>query len=80
MVSVRCKMIVKEVLTKLRLHYILVELGEVEIMENLSTEQHNEVKAALFESGLELMDDKRSVLTLPFPDPSDPGDCSKVSL
>ncbi|MGB4398201.1 MAG: AraC family transcriptional regulator, partial [Daejeonella sp.] len=38
------------------------ELGEVEIMENLSTEQRNEVKAALFESGLELMDDKRSVL------------------
>ena len=62
MVSVRCKMIVKEELTKLGLHYIIVELGEVDIMENISPEQREEVKAALFHSGLELMDDKRSVL------------------
>lgn len=62
MVSVRCKMIVKEVLTKLGLHYIIVELGEVDIMENISSEQRDQVKAALFHAGLELMDDKRSVL------------------
>ena len=62
MVSIRCKMIVKEELTKLGLHYIIVELGEVDIMENISLEQREEVKAALFHSGLELMDDKRSVL------------------
>ncbi|WP_411273072.1 helix-turn-helix domain-containing protein [Daejeonella sp.] len=62
MVSIRCKMIVKEELTKLGLHYIIVELGEVDIMENISLEQWEEVKAALFLSGLELMDDKRSVL------------------
>jgi AraC-like DNA-binding protein len=55
-------MIVKEELTKLGLHYIIVELGEVDIMENISSEQREEVKAALFHSGLELMDDKRSVL------------------
>ena len=62
MVSVRCKMIVKQELTKLGLHFIIVELGEVEIMENISAEQREQVKIALLNSGLELMDDKRSVL------------------
>lgn len=62
MVSIRCKMIVKEELTKLGLHFIIVELGEVEIMENISAEQREQVKMALLNSGLELMDDKRSIL------------------
>ena len=44
------------------LHYINVELGEAEIMENISEHQHDEVKVALLKSGLELMDDKKSVL------------------
>jgi len=39
-----------------------VELGEAEVMEDLSAEQHDKVKAALLKSGLELMDDKKSVL------------------
>ena len=62
MVSVRCKMIVKQELTKLGLHFIIVELGEVEIMEDISDEQRKQAKIALLDSGLELMDDKRSVL------------------
>ena len=62
MVSTRCKMVVKEELKKLGLHFILVELGVVDIMENISIEQHDQIKAALFKSGLELMDDKRAVL------------------
>lgn len=62
MVSTRCKMVVKEELKKLGLHFILVELGEVEIMENLSTEQQRQLKEALGHSGLELIDDKRAVL------------------
>jgi FtsZ-binding cell division protein ZapB len=33
MVSIRCKMMVKEVLRNLGLHFIVVDLGEVEIME-----------------------------------------------
>jgi hypothetical protein len=37
MVSHRCKMIVKSELEKLGLHYIIVELGEVEIIENISS-------------------------------------------
>ena len=55
-------MVVKEELKKLGLHFILVELGVVDIMENISIEQHDQIKAALFKSGLELMDDKRAVL------------------
>jgi AraC-like DNA-binding protein len=55
-------MIVKEELTKLNLHYTIVELGVVEILENISTDQHEQIKLALLKSGLELMDDKKSVL------------------
>ena len=62
MVSLRCKMMVKEELKKLGLHFIVVDLGEVEIMEELTESQHDALKAALYASGLELMDDKRAVL------------------
>ena len=41
MVCIRCKIVVKEELTKLGLHYTVVELGEAEIIENISAEQHN---------------------------------------
>jgi len=62
MVSNRCKMAVKEELKKLGLHFIVVDLGEIDIMETLTLEQHDELKAGLLNSGLELMDDKRAVL------------------
>ena len=62
MVSNRCKMAVKEELKKLKLHYMGVDLGEVEIMENISMEQRQQLKLALLDSGLELMDDKKSML------------------
>jgi AraC-like DNA-binding protein len=62
MVSARCKMAVKEELKKLGLHFIVVDLGEVEIMETLSGQQREELKTGLLVSGLELMDDRRSVL------------------
>ncbi len=62
MVSNRCKMAVKEELRKLGLHFIVVDLGEVEIMENISLEQRELLKIALHSSGLELMDDKRAIL------------------
>ncbi len=62
MVSARCKMAVKDELRKLGLHFTPVELGEVEIMENITSEQRLELKTALLNSGLELMDDKRAVL------------------
>jgi AraC-like DNA-binding protein len=62
MVSQRCKMVVKEELKKLGLHYIVVDLGEVDIMENINSEQREQIKLALSKSGLELMDDKKAVL------------------
>ena len=62
MVCIRCKMVVKSELDKLGLHYANVELGEVEIKEELSDEQHYNLRDALEKTGLELMDDKKSIL------------------
>jgi len=61
MVSMRCKMIVKAELDKLRLHHLKVELGEVEVKE-ITFDQRNQLKIALAKSGLELMEDKRAIL------------------
>jgi AraC-like DNA-binding protein len=62
MVSIRCKMLVKDELKKLGLHYVTVDLGEVDIMENITLPQREQFKIALLKSGLELMDDKRAML------------------
>ncbi len=62
MVSMRCKMMVKEELKKLGLHFIVVDLGEVEIMEDISLEQRNQLREGLASCGLELMDDKKAIL------------------
>ncbi|KAF0132222.1 MAG: AraC family transcriptional regulator [Bacteroidetes bacterium] len=62
MVSLRCKMVVKEELRNLGLHFIAVDLGEVEIFEELSNEQHLQLKENLLRSGLELLDDKKNIL------------------
>ena len=62
MVCIRCKIVVKDELTKLGLHYKTVELGEAEIVENITHTQREAFKIALLKSGLELMDDKKSVL------------------
>jgi AraC-like DNA-binding protein len=55
-------MVLKSELEKLGLHYTTVELGEAEIMENISPEQLNLLDVGLRKTGLELMDDKRSIL------------------
>lgn len=62
MVSNRCKLAVREELKKLDLHFTPVELGEVEVMENITMEQREQIKAGLLLSGLELMDDKKAML------------------
>ncbi len=62
MVSNTCKMLVKDELNKLGLHYIVVDLGEVDVMEDISDEQRNQLKIDLSHLGLELLDDKRIVL------------------
>jgi len=62
MVSARCKAVVKEILKEQGFHFIVVDLGEVEIMETLSAAELAELKASLFEVGLVLMDNKRAIL------------------
>lgn len=62
MVSNRCKLAVKDELKKLGLHFIVVDLGEVEIMEKITFEKREMLKEGLLHSGLELMDDKRAIL------------------
>lgn len=62
MVSLRCKMMVKEELKKLGLHETVVDLGMIEIREDITPEQREQLKRNLLRSGLELLDDKRSIL------------------
>jgi AraC-like DNA-binding protein len=62
MVSARCKLAVKEALRNIGLHFIVVDLGEVEIMENISPELREQLKITLHDTGLELMDDKKAIL------------------
>jgi len=62
MVSLRCKIIVKAVLENLRLHSIIVELGEVEIKETLSPKKFTQLSKDLTEFGFELMEDRKSIL------------------
>ena len=62
MVSLRCKMLVKDELRKLGLHYVIVDLGMVEILEDISIEQFEELQKKLAIYWLELIDDKKSIL------------------
>jgi AraC-like DNA-binding protein len=55
-------MVVKSEIEKLGLHYITVDLGEADIREEISAEQLARLGIALKKTGLELMDDKRSIL------------------
>ena len=55
-------MVVKAELTKLGLPYTTVDLAEVELPAKISSEHRDQLKTALLKSGLELMDDKKSVL------------------
>ncbi|MEQ8530414.1 MAG: AraC family transcriptional regulator [Imperialibacter sp.] len=62
MVSLRCKLLVKEELEKLGLHYVVLDLGMVDVLEDISQTQREELKLNLLKSGLELLDDKKSIL------------------
>ncbi len=62
MVSLRCKMMVKEELKKLGLHYTTIDLGMVEIMEDITEKQREKLRDNLLRSGLELLDNKKSIL------------------
>jgi AraC-like DNA-binding protein len=62
MVSLRCKLLVKEELRKLGLRHAIVDLGVVELEDEITEELREQLKVNLLKSGLELLDDKRSIL------------------
>jgi YesN/AraC family two-component response regulator len=62
MVCIRCQMAVKSELDILGLHHTKVEIGETEIMEELSAEQRDILSASLKKIGLELLEDKKNIM------------------
>ncbi len=62
MVSIRCKMIVKDQLEKNGIPYKEVNLGEVVLTNPISETQKNLLKTSLLSFGLEVMDDKKAML------------------
>jgi AraC-like DNA-binding protein len=62
MVCTRCKMVVTSELERLGFHNITVSLGEAEIKEEISAQQMAGLRSALKKTGLELLDDKKSIL------------------
>ena len=62
MVCIRCKLVVKDIVSKLELTLIKVDLGEIEIKEFINNEQLEQMRDNLLQFGLELMDDKKSML------------------
>lgn len=62
MVSLRCRLLVKEELRKMGLHYVALELGMVDLFEEITPEQHEQLRLNLLKSGLEVLDDKRNIL------------------
>ncbi len=55
-------MLVTEELKKLGLHYAAVDLGVVELQEDITNDERDNLKQCLLKSGLELLDDKKSIL------------------
>ena len=62
MVSLRCKIVVKQELQKMGIHCIRVDLGTIEISEDLSDFQKQDLEKNLRKYGLYLLDDKRNIL------------------
>ncbi|TWH98436.1 AraC-like DNA-binding protein [Flavobacterium cheniae] len=62
MVSLRCKMAVKEELDKLKLKHTSIELGEVNLKKDITGDDREFLRKGLIKKGLELIDDKKSLL------------------
>lgn len=62
MVSLRCKMMVEAELQKLGLRYVFIDLGMVELAQALTIPEREQLRENLLQSGLELLDDKKSIL------------------
>ena len=55
-------MVVKDELDKLEINNFNIELGLVDIAEDITQKQREQLRANLLRSGLELLDDKKSIL------------------
>lgn len=62
MVSLRCKLIVKEELDKMGLSAVSVELGVIELFEDISSEVRKRMKRNLLRYGFYLMEDEESII------------------
>ncbi len=62
MVSLRCKLIVKEILQNLNIPYQRIDLGEVLMTHAIDPDKINQLKHTLLKYGLELIDDKKAVI------------------
>jgi len=62
MVSLRCKMVVKDELQRLGINCQSIDLGVIEVEKGISDEQMERLANNLRKSGLELLDDKRNIL------------------
>lgn len=62
MVSLRCKMVVEEELRKIGIRSLMTELGMVDIEGTITPVQYEELSNNLLRYGLELLDDKKSIL------------------
>lgn len=62
MVSLRCKMAVQEEMEKLGIQHGSVDLGAVDLHETITESQRQLLGLSLLRYGLELLDDKKSIL------------------
>lgn len=62
MVSLRCKMIVQQELDRIGIDYLSVNLGSVETENRIPCTQMEELKESLKRVGLEILEDKKSIL------------------
>lgn len=62
MICVRCKLVVRDVLSQIGITLVTIELGEIEIAESISVSQRAQIDMTLRKSGLELIDDKKGIL------------------
>ncbi|WP_344827053.1 AraC family transcriptional regulator [Rurimicrobium arvi] len=62
MVSLRCKMMVEQLLSKIGIGISSIELGVIDTYLPLSQKQHDELSAGLRTLGLELLEDKKNIL------------------
>ncbi|MCS4300869.1 AraC family transcriptional regulator [Chryseobacterium sp. BIGb0232] len=62
MVSLRCKMVVHQELERLGIKNAIVDLGTVELLDDISVELRQLLKENLLKTGLEVLDNKKSIL------------------